>query len=410
MSVLRWDFPSFFAACRWFDRRLTTGGKTCAIVLLIGSFPSLQSATSLAQLFAMFVALIAVSAVVNFLYWPRLGVRLDAVPAVNCGDQVAVTVHLANRHWLTAYDLELKVAPEPNFWQVSASSFAVAIQRAAEESYSVILLPRRRGVFSWPPLEVTSTFPFHLWRASSIVNAAGELVVYPARPPYLHLPLDRWLAGITADRAESLPRIGDSSDYLGNREYRPGMRVRRWDYRSWARLNRPIIREYEEAQRKSVVLFLDIFVPSADVGVEPSGHFEAVLSAAAAVIDACAWHGLTLEQLILGDQAIPETAAVGVAQTAGLESLARATPASDQDFSAMPRAVRLSRACGFAIVVLSRWDSRREELCGELRNRGGPWLGLLIVEDNEPLATDLPDEVILLRSPTLEPLVGGRPA
>ena len=71
------------------------------------------------------------------------------------------------------------------------------------------------------------------------------------------------LASLAVDGTNSRPRAGDSSEYLGSRDYQPGMRVRRWDYRSWARLGRPVVREYEEPQRKSIVLIVDTLVPAA---------------------------------------------------------------------------------------------------------------------------------------------------
>src|SRR5262245_48274133 len=121
MSVLRWAFPTFFAARRWFDERLTPSGKTCVILLTLCLIFVLQTGSSVGQLFAMFVALLAVSAVANLIYRPRLKARLDAGRAVASGEEVSVTLRLSNLHWLPAYDLAVTFAEQPRVWRVAHS-------------------------------------------------------------------------------------------------------------------------------------------------------------------------------------------------------------------------------------------------------------------------------------------------
>jgi uncharacterized protein (DUF58 family) len=51
--------------------------------------------------------------------------------------------------------------------------------------------------------------------------------------------------------------FGDALDYTGSREYQVGMPVRRWDFASWARLGRPIIREFQSPSVQLVTLIVD---------------------------------------------------------------------------------------------------------------------------------------------------------
>ncbi len=50
---------------------------------------------------------------------------------------------------------------------------------------------------------------------------------------------------------------GDALDYTGSREYQVGMPVRRWDFTSWARLGRPIVREFQSPSIQLVTLIVD---------------------------------------------------------------------------------------------------------------------------------------------------------
>src|SRR5262245_28437750 len=176
MSVVRWAFQSFFAAYQWIDSRLTIGGKTCAIVLLICCIPVLQSTASVTPLFAVFFALMLVSAVANFAFWPRVTVKVTAVPTVNCGDEILANISVTNQHWLAAYDLDVELLPDLRIWQVSPRiHHAMEIERGESGCFGATLRPRRRGVFGWPGFAVTTTFPFHLIRAASVVDPRGEL-------------------------------------------------------------------------------------------------------------------------------------------------------------------------------------------------------------------------------------------
>jgi len=409
MSVLRWAFPSFCAAYRWADSRLTTGGKWCGLILLICSIPVLQASGSVTPLFAMFASLMLVSAVANFAFRPGLVVKVNAVSAVHCGDDVAINVHVQNRRNLTAYDVELKFAPDLDFRPGTRCCHRFGpIERGGGATFDATLRPRRRGVLAWPKLEVTSTFPFHLMRTTSIVRAPGELIVYPFRPPDVWLPIGKWFPTLAADAAETLPRAGSSSDYASSREYHAGMSVRRWDYRSWARLNRPVVREYDEPKLKRVILIVDTFTPSGTGLDEPNGQFEAVLSAAAATMDACAWHGMVIEQMFVGNREAANANPLTVDEPAGLEALARADPVSESALLKLLAIVRSSLAAGFVIAVLSRWDSLRQELCSELRQQGCPWGALLILHGADPRPATLPEEVIALEWP-MPDFVAGEP-
>ena len=80
-------------------------------------------------------------------------------------------------------------------------------------------------------------------------------------------------------------------EYVGSREYRPGMPVRRWDFASWARLGHPAVREFSEGRDSLAVLVVDALRRQP---VDES--LESVLSRAAAIVDQLA---LELDQNVV---------------------------------------------------------------------------------------------------------------
>jgi uncharacterized protein (DUF58 family) len=80
--------------------------------------------------------------------------------------------------------------------------------------------------------------------------------------------------------------VGESPEYIGNREYVPGDSARRIDHRSWARLATPVVREYQEEYYCRVALVLDTFVPPRRrPGREGFPDLEAAISLSASVAD-----------------------------------------------------------------------------------------------------------------------------
>ena len=59
--------------------------------------------------------------------------------------------------------------------------------------------------------------------------------------------------------------LGESFEYIGNREYREGDNVRDIDWTATARLNTPIVREYRDEYFLRVGVVLDTHVA---VGIE----------------------------------------------------------------------------------------------------------------------------------------------
>jgi len=150
----------------------------------------------------------------------------------------------------------------------------------------IAIRPRKRGVYALPALRAFTSFPFNLLRSGSARHSVGSLTVLPAFTPAqdIAVPISaRHQPGGIALTSH----LGESPEYIGNREYRYGDSMRRIDARAWARLAKPIVREYQEEYFVRIALIVDTYVPGKTR--MPAGGFpslEAAISLAASVTDA----------------------------------------------------------------------------------------------------------------------------
>lgn len=130
----------------------------------------------------------------------------------------------------------------------------------ALSSYGVIL--SQRGLYRFGPLQVSTRFPLGLVACSMVVPQFDELLVWPwlgrLDPGWLRL-----LGGGEAGSAERAPLQSFSEgDYYGLRPWRSGD-SRRWiHWRTTARLQTPMVRQFERQQDREAALVLDAWLPA----------------------------------------------------------------------------------------------------------------------------------------------------
>jgi uncharacterized protein (DUF58 family) len=132
----------------------------------------------------------------------------------------------------------------------------------------------RRGVVRLSKVSVSTTFPFGLFRKASDLTLPGELVVWPRTDHPLGVPT---VPGRV--RRESRPwrgPAGPRGEYRGLRQYRPGDDPRDIHWRSSARRETPVIREYDRDASHTVWICLDL-------GAQPGDAAEEMLEAAASL-------------------------------------------------------------------------------------------------------------------------------
>src|SRR5687768_6673354 len=170
--------------------------------------------------------------------------------------------------------------------------------------------------------------------------------------------------------------VGDSEEFIGLRDYRPGDPLRHIHWKSWARTGKPIVREHQEEFFVRHALVLDTFTPIADE------RFEDAVSIAASFACAVEVHESLLDLLFVGAEAYCFTAGHGVAHVGRLlEVLAGVGVCRDRTFADLHRLVvgRHAMVSG-AICVLLGWDDPRRDFVDALAALGIPTLVAVVAE------------------------------
>ena len=100
----------------------------------------------------------------------------------------------------------------------------------------------RRGLHRLPQLRVESSFPFGAFRRTTTVTDGAEVLVLPKA----HTMDGMDLAGPTGMAGSSPVVARAGAEVVGSRRYAPGDPFRSMHWRSFARLGRPHVKEYED--------------------------------------------------------------------------------------------------------------------------------------------------------------------
>jgi Protein of unknown function DUF58 len=259
-----------------------------------------------------------------------------------------------------------------------------------ENEARVEVLPLRRGILHFTGVTLARPDPLGLFRSFINIPAAQTVLILPKRYPIPSIALPgalRYQEGGVALAAN----VGRSEEFVALREYRHGDPMRHIHWRSWAKVGKPIVKEFEDEFFVRHALVLDTFDD------EPNSE---VLEEAVSVAASFACKVLTQESLLdllfVGNQSYCFTAGRGLAHADRmLEILASVKNCADKKFETLEHLVlnHVSAVSG-CICVLQRWDAARKDLVKKLRALDIPLLVLVVVRPGErkPDAGPLRDE------------------
>jgi uncharacterized protein (DUF58 family) len=171
-------------------------------------------------------------------------------------------------------------APAPgSLASVSGQTFAIAVAGRSQERTVYTLRVRRRGIYTFGRTRLETVFPFGFWRSKLERRVEGRLAVYPRLGEIdseFFLEVDAAFQRIQTARPSR-----EEQDFRGLREYRHGDNPRWIHWKSSARQNRWLVKEFEEPQSRRVILLLDTNL--ARMGGQRGPAFERAISFAATV-------------------------------------------------------------------------------------------------------------------------------
>lgn len=419
----------------WALSRFTTAGKLVLLGYGVTIFFVVDTRATLNyQLFGLCIALLFFAVALGLARRGSFGVRRVLPRHATAGVPLRYAVRLTNTADKPAQSLELAEdiawpESEPATRRVRAVPVPVEdIPPGQSRSVTMQLLPVSRGLLRFRGAVVGLVDPLGLYKGLLRISAPETLVVLPRTYPAPPLNLRAGRRYQPRGQRTTIAS-GDSQEFAGLRDYRPGDPVRHIHWPSFARFGEPKIKEFQDEYLTRLALVLDTFPhapPSQwaeaagedarqntpdgqanrtpDAGVMDDDQFEAAVSVAASLSVARRPQDTMLDLLFVADEARQVSAERGRGdEQALLEALAAVEPCLDKPIDVLERVV-LSHApfVGGVILVLLAWDARRRQLVDRLRAAGLEVRAILAADPPSTALRDLPHPDGIVRPQRLE--------
>jgi uncharacterized protein (DUF58 family) len=235
--------------------------------------------------------------------------------------------------------------------------------------------PLRRGLLRFTGVTLARPDPLGLIRSFSRMSLPQSVLVLPKRYPVPPIALPGTIKYQQGGVAQA-SNVGQSEEFVALRDYRSGDPLRHIHWRSWARVGKPVVKEFEDEFFVRHALILDTFLDR-----ERSELFEEAVSVAASFACTVQTQESLLDLLFVGPEEYCFTAGRGLAHVDQLlEVLASVRPCAHQSFSTLEALVlshvTLVSGC---ICVLVAWDKARQDLVRKLVALNVPTLVLVLV-------------------------------
>jgi uncharacterized protein (DUF58 family) len=392
----------------WANRRFTRGGLAVAGTLLAAALMGPDTDNNVTyQAFTLLLALVFVAVA----YSVSFGGRFTAVRHLprfgSVGHPLQYRVHVKNTtnkiqtglvlleglaeiqasfaEWHAA---QLAVAEPMRSFQLNPSRRLNPFRAAAvketelppmrpgeEVEATVEVTPHRRGVLRFNRTTLARPDPLGLFRAFVNVSLPQTTLILPRRYPLPAIALPgtmKYQQGGVALASS----VGQSEEFVALRDYRHGDPFRHIHWRTWARVGKPVVKEFEDEFFVRHALILDTFT-----SFEHRETFEEAVSVAASFAASVQTRESLLDLLFVGPQSYCFTAGRGLAHTDRmLEILASVQPCADKPFHTLEHLVlNHIKVVSGCVCVLMDWDEQRRGFIEKIQALGVPVLVLVIV-------------------------------
>lgn len=245
-----------------------------ALVMLLWLIALNTGVNLLFLILGLMVCAIAISAVLSEVSMWKLALSWNLPSYAFAGESFPVSTLLRNGKRLLP-SISLSVEEEVSGSPVTGQgrSFVLMVSPGAQVAVRRLLRVHRRGMFKLDEVKVSTRFPFGFFEKSSTYASRRAMLIYP-RLGSISRRLILAPGAHEQEFGENRVARKGVDRFYGLREYRPGDNPKHIHWKSSARLNKPLVKEFEKEEEGRVLLLLDSFVEH-----ESSGEvFERALS------------------------------------------------------------------------------------------------------------------------------------
>lgn len=229
-------------------------------VLLAGSL--LGRSNMMMMVFALMVGPFILNGWITFSMLRRTNVTRRIPEQVVAGEPFSVSIRFENRKLLmasTVMTVTDQIANETENLQASILFTRVPARQSKTNSYQIRLM--QRGIYRFGPLQISTRFPLGLVERGLVFSRFDVILVLPRIGQLVEAwKRDRSLMAEIVD--STLPARGAFHDeFQGLRDYRPGDSPRSIHWRTSARRNELMVREFHQSRGQDLMLLIDLWIP-----------------------------------------------------------------------------------------------------------------------------------------------------
>lgn len=326
----------------WLRRYLTAGGRVmwgAALVSLVAGLDPYRG--QFYGLFVMSAGLTMANFLVGLLMLRRLSGELRVPARAVAGSEVKVTVLVSNRSKRPTYDVEASLPRDLVGLGSARDSTRSHLAPGQQVGLDVHFRALKRGAYRIGPAYVGSTYPLGIVRLSRQIGKAQTLLVtpriHPMRSLRLHTGMRHQPGGLPMASQQ-----GESLEFVGVRDYRPGDSPRRIHWKLFARRGQPVVREFAQEYFSRIGIILDTYRPPRaqdfEAALETVASLASYLEKSDSVVDFFA----AGEQLILLSMGRNQGSLDGVLETLACVKPGRHFPYAQLEAQLEPLIPRLS--------------------------------------------------------------------
>lgn len=253
---------------RLLDRYFTSGGKIILGSCLFFAAGAMHLDSPVYLLLAAVVSLLLVAMLTSYFLRPELKCQ-TTLPDFFFVDEIGLlTLRVANEGSRAAREMEFfglhnsksKIAYQQT---EHATAFIQSIEPGQHSNISLPFVGLKRGVSRCPVIRMRTAFPFNLVRSHQDFRSGQTVVVLPK---YFPLRTASFLTGLSSDIVgdEGKSYAVADQEFVGSREYTPGISTRRWDYAAWARTAVPHVCQFDDEGYQRAILVFDPWQSAVD--------------------------------------------------------------------------------------------------------------------------------------------------
>jgi len=381
--------PVFKLLRNFYLECLTPSGRLLFWAALI-AFISGMSTTAFKtfMVFTLIASIFLLSFIFAWLYNPKISLLRYLPDRTTCGQKIFSQIIARNKTKSFYYDIVIheRLLP-PEIKSIDKEGYYISSLSPGEEvTLKIGLEFLKRGDYKIPGLRCATVFPFGIWAWGSSPLKPHQLLVYPGFNPIdrLEIPVGKrhQPGGIALTSS-----LGESTEFIGNREFRDGDNPRNIHWRSWARSGKPVVKEFQEEYFCRIALFLDTFVPPGSPAVAFE-EFESAISISASIADYLSRQEYVIDIFAAGPNLYYMQAGRSLAYLENiLDLLACLDVCPVSPFERLePVLMENLSLITTVVTVFLDWDYRREKLVRMITDLGTA-VKVVIVRDREPTST-----------------------